>query len=82
MNSGLFLEKVYLRLHENVLKISLKVVYERILRPEVQASLTYINIFRCITHSTMKWQHTRNTGGDVTDLVSTGSHFTATSSER
>ena len=30
LNCGSFLEKVYLRLHEYVLKISLKIVYERI----------------------------------------------------
>ena len=36
----IFLEKVNLRLHENVLEISLKVVYEH-LRPEVQTTLTW-----------------------------------------
>ena len=30
INCGSFLEKDYLRLHENVLEISLKIVYERI----------------------------------------------------
>ena len=30
LNYGSFLEKVYLRLHENVLKIPLKITYERI----------------------------------------------------
>ena len=30
LNCCSFLEKVYLRLHENVLKISLKIVYKKI----------------------------------------------------
>ena len=30
LNCGSFFEKIYLRLHENVLKNSLKIVYERI----------------------------------------------------
>ena len=30
LNNGSFLEKVYLRLYENVHKISLKIAYERI----------------------------------------------------
>ena len=30
LNSGSFLDRIYPRLHENVLEISLKIVYERI----------------------------------------------------
>ena len=30
LNRGSFLENVYLRLHKNVLEISLKIVYEKI----------------------------------------------------
>ena len=30
LNSGSFLDNIYLTLHENVLEISLKIVYERI----------------------------------------------------
>ena len=47
-NCGSFLEKLYLRLHENVLEISLKIFYEKYkhLRPEVQATLMLSYYFR------------------------------------
>ena len=30
LNCGSLMDKIYLRLHENVLEISLKIIYERI----------------------------------------------------
>ena len=48
LNCGSFLDKIYRRLHENVLEVSLKIVYERIwdFRQEEQATLNArLNLF-------------------------------------